>query len=176
MTNKENSDPRYEALRGLEREALETKQKLMLVRGKIIVAAIAVFIGICSVVNIFVSLADFNGAALLGSLVNIFCVIALIKRAAWARYFFIAVLIFSSIVTFVWLGRISPNLSYSDVQVKYDSATGQFYGIPQIPLFQDEPVTPRYIILSVLLAVYLVCAALLAFSKSVKLSFSQRTS
>jgi len=113
--------------------------------------------------------------SLLGSVVNIIFVIALIKRTAWARYFFIVTLVLSALVTFVAIGSISPNLSYSSVQVKMNSETGEFYGVPlDMPLAElsdGGAVTPLYVVLSVLLAVYIAGAGLLAFSKSVRLYF-----
>jgi hypothetical protein len=170
-----NIDPRYEALRELEREAFDVKQKVMFARGKIIVITIAVFFIIFSIACFFVSLANFNGLTLIVSFIYFSCAIHMIKRSERARYVVIAVLILSSVVTFVFLGAISPDFSRHSqnvqVQVMYDPITGQFYGVPMETLLSEisnEPVSPLYIVLSVLLAAYIICAALLIFSKNVK--------
>jgi hypothetical protein len=156
----------------LERENFEARQKILFARGKKIVFAIAFVVLLNAVVDIFFALRAANFLSLFGSAIYIFFAIALIKGFETARYFFIAILILYSVSAFNALGEISPDLTRSDVRVMYNTQTGEFYGVPVETEAREEiPVSPLYILLTILLAVYIFCAVLLIFSKSVKVFF-----
>jgi len=168
-----STDPRMEAFLQLEREAAEAKHDLMFTRGKIIVAVITIYIIAVSICTIVLGLITFDGLSLLGAVINIICVGALFKGVAWARYFFIAMLIFGAFFNFIALGTVAPDYARhnQNMQTMYDYQTGEFYGVPITSEFEsygDEPVNPYYYVYSVLLAINLIIAIVLIFSKSVK--------
>ncbi|MCL2455971.1 MAG: hypothetical protein FWD19_00305 [Defluviitaleaceae bacterium] len=164
-----NNDPRMNDFEILERENFELKQKILFARGKKIIFAIAVLVFCNAAADIFFAFRDANFISLAGSAIYISFAVALVKRFEPARYFFIAILILYAVSAFGALGEISPNLTHSNTQTMYNAQTGEFFGVPlDIEAPEKIPVSPMYILLSILLAIYIFCAAVLIFSKSVK--------
>jgi len=157
-----------------EIHAFRERQRIMISRGKVIVIAIAIFSMLGAVYNV---VTNYNVGVIIGAVFSICCSVALIKGVPWVRYFFIVSFILSAFIVFLALDMVSPPRSFSEISGQtvaaiFDSATGEttFTVVNEttFPREELEGVTAIYVWLSVLLAVYIICANILMFSKSVK--------
>lgn len=166
-----------EEQRQQEIEDAHLEQEIMFLRGKIIVISVAVFVAIVGVINVFFSINVWNA---FGAVLSIFAAIALVKGVAWVRYLLVGLFILSAFITFLVLGALAPGRSLP----QGDSA-GAFGGSTTV-IFREtdevrtiahsstdwarvvQPVSPTYVINSILFPIYIIFAGLLTFSKSVK--------
>jgi hypothetical protein len=158
--------------RQMDIEAFRERQESLILRGKVIVIAIAIFIIVNGLVNLSTT---FRLWAILVFLVEICLAVALIKGVPWVRYYLVAAMILGVVVIFSALGAIpmergSYNLAQHSVSVTLTPSGEVTQTMLEAQPAQQpaEGFTFIYWVLTALVLIYLVMINLLIFSKSVK--------
>ncbi|MCL2500110.1 MAG: hypothetical protein FWE90_07195 [Defluviitaleaceae bacterium] len=166
-------DDLTDAQRMTETEAFRERQELRIIRGKIIVIVIALFIIAGAFINLISNFTLWQSVA---TVVTVCLAVALLKGVPWVRYFIIVSMLLGAFAVLNMLDSVpmtgNPVNYGPQISADFNTHTGEtVYTVietPNTPLYPAEGFAFFYWMLSALLLCYLICAALLIFNKSVK--------
>lgn len=162
-----------DAQRASEVEIFREKQELRMIRGRIMLIVIALFVVAGAVINL---ITNFTLWQLANSVITVCLAVALLKGVAWVRYFIIVTMLLGAFAVLNALASVPMSgnpVNYGpSISADFNAQTGETVYIvtetPNTPLYPAEGFVFMYWMLSALLLCYLICAALLIFNKNVK--------